>query len=192
MAQDAPLQFAVMVGSLRKASFNAAIARALPALAPEEVTIEPLPSVGEFPLYNYDVQQEGFPPIVTRTGRRSARRTGSSSSRPSTTIPSRAYSKTPSTGSPVCPISRSPANPSRSRAASPSLFGGSASATPSAPCLRLPRRAHAEQAGGHHPSGQHENRRRDRRTDRSGDARLHRRPAQGVRRFRARLRHGSA
>jgi chromate reductase len=68
MAQDAPLQFAVMVGSLRKGSFNAAIARALPQLAPERVTIEPLPSVGEFPLYNYDVQQEGFPPVVTRTG----------------------------------------------------------------------------------------------------------------------------
>jgi chromate reductase len=68
MAQDAPLQFAVMVGSLRNDSFNAAIARALPQLAPERVTIEPLPSVGEFPLYNYDVQQEGFPPVVTRTG----------------------------------------------------------------------------------------------------------------------------
>jgi|SRR5690242_2079154 chromate reductase, NAD(P)H dehydrogenase (quinone) len=68
MAQDALLRFAVMVGSLRKGSFNAAIARALPALAPDQATIEPLPSVGEFPLYNYDVQQEvGFPPVVTRT-----------------------------------------------------------------------------------------------------------------------------
>ncbi len=67
MAQERPLRFVVMVGSLRKASFNAAIARALPALAPEGVTIEPLPSVGEFPLYNHDVQDKGFPPIVTRT-----------------------------------------------------------------------------------------------------------------------------
>ena len=66
MAQEA-LHFAVMLGSLRKGSFNAAIARALPALAPEGVTIKPLPSVGEFPLYNYDVQQEGVPPVVTRT-----------------------------------------------------------------------------------------------------------------------------
>jgi len=65
MAQGAPLRFAVVVGSLRKASFNAAIARALPALAPEGVTIEPLPSVGEFPLYNHDDQLDGFPPIVT-------------------------------------------------------------------------------------------------------------------------------
>src|SRR5689334_18601362 len=67
MAQDAPLRFAVMVGSLRKGSFNAAIARSFPALAPDGVKIEPLPSVGEFPLYNYDLQQKGFPPIVAKT-----------------------------------------------------------------------------------------------------------------------------
>jgi len=67
MAQDKPLHFVVMVGSLREGSFNAAIARTLPALAPEGVTIEPLPSVGEFPLYNHDVQDNGFPPIVTAT-----------------------------------------------------------------------------------------------------------------------------
>ena len=58
MAQEAPLHFVVMVGSLRKGSFNAAIARALPALAPEGVSIAPLGSVGEFPLYNHDVQHE--------------------------------------------------------------------------------------------------------------------------------------
>jgi chromate reductase len=67
MAQDAPLHFAVMVGSLRERSFNAAIARALPTLAPKGVTIESLPSVGEFPLYNHDDQLDGFPPIVTST-----------------------------------------------------------------------------------------------------------------------------
>ena len=66
MAQDKPVRFVVMVGSLRKGSYNAAIARALPALAPDGVTIEPLGSVGDFPLYNYDVQEEkGFPPAVT-------------------------------------------------------------------------------------------------------------------------------
>jgi chromate reductase len=67
MAEGTPLHFVVMVGSLRKASFNAAIARALPTLAPEGVTIEPLPSVGEFPLYNHDVQDKGFPLVVTTT-----------------------------------------------------------------------------------------------------------------------------
>ena len=50
MPETRPLHFVVMVGSLRKASFNAVIARALPPLAPEGVTISPLPSVGEFPL----------------------------------------------------------------------------------------------------------------------------------------------
>lgn len=68
MPEAKPLQFVVMVGSLRKGSFNAAVARALPALAPEGVSIKPLPSVGEFPLYNFDIQEKGFPPIVTGTG----------------------------------------------------------------------------------------------------------------------------
>jgi chromate reductase, NAD(P)H dehydrogenase (quinone) len=67
MAREARLNFVVMVGSLREGSFNAAIARALPSLAPEGVKITPLPSVGEFPLYNHDVQQKAFPSIVTRT-----------------------------------------------------------------------------------------------------------------------------
>lgn len=68
MVQEQPLHFVVLVGSLRKGSFNAAIARALPALAPEGVTVELLPSVGEFPLYNYDLQQEAFPPVVASAG----------------------------------------------------------------------------------------------------------------------------
>jgi chromate reductase len=62
------LHFVVLVGSLRKASLNAAIARALPALAPEGVTIEPLGTVGDFPLYNADTQAAGFPPVVTAMG----------------------------------------------------------------------------------------------------------------------------
>jgi chromate reductase, NAD(P)H dehydrogenase (quinone) len=66
MAEERPLRFVVMVGSLRKGSYNAAIARALPALAPERVTISTLPSVGEFPHYDGDVQAEGIPPVVTR------------------------------------------------------------------------------------------------------------------------------
>jgi chromate reductase len=68
MPEERPLQFVVMVGSLRRGSFNAALARVLPALAPEGVSITPLPSVGEFPLYNADVQEKGFPGIVTETG----------------------------------------------------------------------------------------------------------------------------
>jgi chromate reductase len=68
MAHEKPIHLGVLVGSLRRGSYNAAIARALPALAPDGVTIAPLPSVGGFPLYNFDVQEKGFPPIVSETG----------------------------------------------------------------------------------------------------------------------------
>ena len=68
MAHEKPIQLVVMVGSLRRGSFNAAIARALPVLAPDGVTITPLSSIGDFPLYNFDLQQEGFPPVVTAMG----------------------------------------------------------------------------------------------------------------------------
>ena len=64
MAEDKPLRFVVIVGSLRRASFNAAIARALPALAPDGVSIALLGSVGDFPLYNFDEQEKGFPPAA--------------------------------------------------------------------------------------------------------------------------------
>jgi chromate reductase len=66
MAEERPLRLVVMVGSLRKDSFNAAIARALPALAPEGVTIEPLPSVGDYPIFNADLEPAGMPEVVTR------------------------------------------------------------------------------------------------------------------------------
>ena len=45
MAHEKPIHLVVMVGSLRRGSYNAAIARALPALAPDGVAIAPLPSV---------------------------------------------------------------------------------------------------------------------------------------------------
>ena len=58
--------FVTLVGSLRKDSVNAAIARALPDLAPEYVEVKALGSIGDFPHYNQDVQeQEGFPQAVT-------------------------------------------------------------------------------------------------------------------------------
>ena len=68
MPGEKSLEFIVMVGSLRRGSYNAAVARALPSLAPDGVSITSLPSVGEFPLYNADVQEKGFPAIVTETG----------------------------------------------------------------------------------------------------------------------------
>jgi chromate reductase len=53
-------------GSLRKNSYNAILARALPALAPEGMSITPAPSFAEFPIYNFDLQSEkGIPAAVT-------------------------------------------------------------------------------------------------------------------------------
>lgn len=65
---DKPLTFAVLVGSVRKGSYNAAVARALPALAPADVVIAPLPSIRDYPIYDADLQAAGFPPVVTQTG----------------------------------------------------------------------------------------------------------------------------
>jgi chromate reductase len=64
MSDQKPLHFVTLLGSLRRGSYNAAIARALPALAPDGVTIAPLGSVGDLPLYNADVQAGGFPAAV--------------------------------------------------------------------------------------------------------------------------------
>ena len=64
MSELKPLHFVTLLGSLRKASYNAAVSRALPALAPAGVTISALGSVGELPHYNEDVQAAGFPAPV--------------------------------------------------------------------------------------------------------------------------------
>jgi chromate reductase, NAD(P)H dehydrogenase (quinone) len=56
-------------GSLRRASYNALLARNLPTLAPAGMTIVPSPPIGSMPLYNADVQNEsGFPAAVTSLG----------------------------------------------------------------------------------------------------------------------------
>ena len=53
-------------GSLRKGSYNAALARALPGLAPEGMRLIDAPRVDTMPHYNYDDQAAtGFPPSVT-------------------------------------------------------------------------------------------------------------------------------
>jgi chromate reductase len=54
----------VICGSLRKGSFNAALARALPALTPEGMKLITAPSIGSIPLYNADIQEAGFPAPV--------------------------------------------------------------------------------------------------------------------------------
>ncbi len=62
------LHFVTMLGSLRKASLNGGVARALPSLAPAGVTVAALGSVGDFPLYDADLQAQGFAPAVEAMG----------------------------------------------------------------------------------------------------------------------------
>ena len=64
MTHPRPLHFVTLLGSLRKASLHAAIARALPSLAPEGVEFSELGSIGDLPHYDADLQAEGFPPAV--------------------------------------------------------------------------------------------------------------------------------
>jgi chromate reductase len=52
-------------GSLRKGSFNAALQRALPSLAPAGLSIKPAPAWSDIPIYNQDIQTAGFPAPVT-------------------------------------------------------------------------------------------------------------------------------
>jgi chromate reductase len=59
------LNIVTICGSLRKASFNAALQRTLPSLAPPGLKITPAPTWGEFPIYNADIQNAGFPAPVT-------------------------------------------------------------------------------------------------------------------------------
>ncbi|KJF69977.1 NADPH-dependent FMN reductase [Agrobacterium arsenijevicii] len=55
----------ILSGSLRKQSFNAAaIARALPELAPDRMTFSLAQGLDQIPHYNADIQADCFPPIV--------------------------------------------------------------------------------------------------------------------------------
>lgn len=52
---------AVLVGSLRKESFNRKMAKSLIALAPSALSLE-IVEIGHLPLYNQDLDDEGHPP----------------------------------------------------------------------------------------------------------------------------------
>lgn len=59
------LNVLVICGSLRKGSYNAALARALPALAPPGMKLIPAPAYETLPYYNADIQEaSGFPPAA--------------------------------------------------------------------------------------------------------------------------------
>jgi chromate reductase len=59
------LNVLVICGSLRHGSYNAAVARALPSLAPANMKLTPASSFGTFPIYNADLKEaSGEPPDV--------------------------------------------------------------------------------------------------------------------------------
>ena len=66
MIPKSDLQFAVLVGSLRKESFNRSIANTLDELAPEHVQVSLLGSVEDIPHYSADAQTIGFPSHVAQ------------------------------------------------------------------------------------------------------------------------------
>jgi chromate reductase len=60
-----PLDVLVICGSLRKGSYNAALARMLPALVPAGMSLRTAPSFAKLPIYDYDIQTaSGFPAEV--------------------------------------------------------------------------------------------------------------------------------
>lgn len=59
--------FVAVPGSLRQASFTRAIAETLDELAPDDVAVEVLASLGNFPLYSQDLQEQGIPAAVEET-----------------------------------------------------------------------------------------------------------------------------
>ena len=60
------LDVLVICGSLRKGSYNAALARMLPGLAPAGLALRSAPSFADIPLYNFDIRAaNGFPASVT-------------------------------------------------------------------------------------------------------------------------------
>jgi chromate reductase len=55
-----PHKVAVLVGSLRKDSFNRKVANAIAALAPKDLTFEQVP-IGDLPFYNEDLETDSPP-----------------------------------------------------------------------------------------------------------------------------------
>ena len=62
---EQPLDVLVICGSLRKGSYNAALARMLPRLAPAGMSFRSAPSFAKLPIYDHDIQTaSGFPAEV--------------------------------------------------------------------------------------------------------------------------------
>ena len=66
---DNQLNVVVICGSLRQASYNASLARMLPALAPPGMAVKAAPGWDKMPVYNHDLHADGkFPAEVTAWG----------------------------------------------------------------------------------------------------------------------------
>jgi chromate reductase, NAD(P)H dehydrogenase (quinone) len=66
---DNQLNVVIVCGSLRKASYNASLARTLPALAPPGMAVKAAPGWDKMPVYNHDLHADGkFPAEVTAWG----------------------------------------------------------------------------------------------------------------------------
>jgi chromate reductase len=65
MARTAVVKTLGISGSLRKGSYNTALLRAATELLPEGMTLE-IADIAQFPLYNEDVRQAGFPAPVQK------------------------------------------------------------------------------------------------------------------------------
>jgi chromate reductase len=65
------IEILAIAGSLREKSYNRGLLRAVRDHAPAGVAIEEA-EIGDFPLYNADVEAAGFPEAVLRVGRQAA------------------------------------------------------------------------------------------------------------------------
>lgn len=63
MSDSGTVRILGIAGSLRRGSFNAALLRLVPELAPPGMTVESF-DIAPIPLYNEDVRQQGFPAPV--------------------------------------------------------------------------------------------------------------------------------
>ena len=69
MSDQNPIRLVTLVGSLRRLSLHAGMAASLQELAPANVVVTALPSVGLLPHYDADVQAQGFPQSVLDLGK---------------------------------------------------------------------------------------------------------------------------
>src|SRR6202158_3243465 len=69
MTMDKPMDVCVVVGSLRKASFNRMLANALTSLAPSSLKLD-IVEIGQLPLYNEDIETDPTPAPWTAFRRR--------------------------------------------------------------------------------------------------------------------------